>query len=871
MKKYIVPRNIKSDYGENFDTVDNFFILSAQEYQNLDEYMKKFSYSDFVASNETDKSCFLRTDIVCKQNDDVIIKFEENESVELHSVYSDESLSETLNPDAVSEKAEWIGVDGFSRANIRLSFNLDKNVDKNLYTLKAIKRLGKTQGYILSCGAYPQTRVSNVLMQELEEAFNQGKLQNGLVASKRNYVINNKEGLSDYSTKLCPEFIYNNQRYVRLQNYKDISWFKVEPIEFYVINWKDIKKSSETSFELISKNCFLGGVPYFDMSSVDQTWKHSPVRNYLQNQFVMSNVLDLQNSAMQEFVFPKDEVCVSDGAFIGCVGLEKLVLHKDVRLVFDNAFDCCEFNYVYELAGSDNLYLSKNEPNEAEKQNVYNLSAYKRVFLDLENSDIVKDKAFIYKFSKLVSKLDKMNLCMSYTFVKELYNLGKFDDFVQNANFAFLKNEIPNLKERFVGKNRNEVKGFFKFAYFMGCFSKQKYKPDSNVLFGQKASYLVGQFVKTNTVRIGRYAYLFDKLAYKENLNSELIEFLSVKNSNKEYVNVHMIESVSPLQNVWTIVVSDFDKIKKLRTQEVDNKTKNVHWEQAVLKHIENEEYFGVDETNQYIADELKIYGASQEAFMKTENEINQAKNKGMNHHILNKPLKEKSVLDQIEQVKKDTGNLIIGAKQIVQSKYDELFSYEMLDKLDPKNAIMGLMCSCCAIITNLEYGKDIAADPYKAEDIQNLVIKDSKGEIIAKTTMYVNKQLGFVVCNDIEINSKFKKDESAKEDEKGRYTSGVASKAEQTRQAIFNAIIRGINAFVCEYDAQNPNNPIKKVNMGMGFNRLKRQCDGFKKETNNLKVPIEYSFLDALDEQRVLYERQEPVKKSEEDMQLWN
>lgn len=73
----------------------------------------------------------------------------------------------------------------------------------------------------------------------------------------------------------------------------------------------------------------------------------------------------------------------------------------------------------------------------------------------------------------------------------------------------------------------------------------------------------------------------------------------------------------------------------------------------------------------------------------------------------------------------------------------------------------------------------------------------------------------------------------------------------------IFKAFQRGLKAFIEEYDKQNPNKPLQQINIGMGYNKLKKQVERFKKATSNLTVPSEYSFQDAMNNQQyVLYKR---------------
>ena len=71
------------------------------------------------------------------------------------------------------------------------------------------------------------------------------------------------------------------------------------------------------------------------------------------------------------------------------------------------------------------------------------------------------------------------------------------------------------------------------------------------------------------------------------------------------------------------------------------------------------------------------------------------------------------------------------------------------------------------------------------------------------------------------------------------------------------------MDAFIEEYDKQHPGNPIKQINVGMGYNRLKRNVEQFEEATELLTVPAEYSFEDAAKQQFVLYKREEQKDKN--------
>ena len=305
-------------------------------------------------------------------------------------------------------------------------------------------------------------------------------------------------------------------------------------------------------------------------------------------------------------------------------------------------------------------------------------------------------------------------------------------------------------------------------------------------------------------------------------------------------------------------IIKRFDIVKKYRTS-LDNQGKpcNVPWREAISKFLKSNQYENITEENKDIALLFSEHGLSQDVFDKASEFRREALKRNIKEHILGKPLKEESIIEKIERIKNSTGEKLANSKQLIEELYEQKFTYEMLNKHDPKNAIIGLYCGCCATLTSTFYGKHIVHASMTENDVQNLVIRDVKGDIIAKAAMYVNSVNGYAVINEFELNEKYK----ANEYSSGKYTA-IDSNQEKDRELIFAAFKRGINAFVSEYDREHPKNPIHQVVVGMGYNRLKKQCERYKDVSLALQVPVDYFFQDAAFEQKVLYERGTPERK---------
>ena len=126
-------------------------------------------------------------------------------------------------------------------------------------------------------------------------------------------------------------------------------------------------------------------------------------------------------------------------------------------------------------------------------------------------------------------------------------------------------------------------------------------------------------------------------------------------------------------------------------------------------------------------------------------------------------------------------------------------FSYSWLPKQSYYNLLLGKLCNCCAHLNGAGFG--IMRASMISKDHQNLVIKNSLGKIIAKSTIYINREKGYAVFNNIE--SSFE------------YTE------EKDLFRIYKVFLRGAKAFMDKYNENNPNTPLLTINIGSSRNRM--------------------------------------------------
>ena len=334
------------------------------------------------------------------------------------------------------------------------------------------------------------------------------------------------------------------------------------------------------------------------------------------------------------------------------------------------------------------------------------------------------------------------------------------------------------------------------------------------------------------------------------------------KAATKNKIKFKNLELILKLEEdypgIFIKAMTNFNMAKEYRKSlSEEGKKIIVPWEEALKKLYLGIKYNGVSKENDDIAKLFEKKGLPQTIYDEATRLRREAVKFDVPEHILGKPLKEKTILESIEEIKEKTGKELIYGKEMIEEQFSKQFTYEWLSKNDPNNGILGLLCDCCGSITSKYFGSEVSRRGIISSDVQNLVIRDVKGDIISKGTIYINKKNGYGVINSFQLNEQYRNHEVA-EEEGGRYRVEVDSKEEQDRNMIFKAFQRGLEAFIEEYDRQNPNNPLTQVNIGMGHNKLKRQVENFKKATENLTIPFEYHFEDAEKEQYILYKREQ-------------
>lgn len=366
---------------------------------------------------------------------------------------------------------------------------------------------------------------------------------------------------------------------------------------------------------------------------------------------------------------------------------------------------------------------------------------------------------------------------------------------------------------------------FQRFAAAFGCFSRDKMldangKPTATVL-GQLASALLRRLLQDDgtqakqyrnaRLRVGDFAQLVAQLPKDATPNQDFINYLRYNfrdgygitrypnlellldlergyqkrnfEPQEDQLNVAVVEEIPPRPGIFAKVMSNFGLAQNLRTalnqQIVPTR---LPYEEAfclLYEKVPALEYQHVNGRNRALSDLFRSFNLTQDLFDFADTIYREAAKRHTPHHILKKPLAE------------------------APGTHD--FTFEMLDKYDPANAIIGMMGSCCAVLSNGFYGGAIAEIAITEPDVQNMVVRNGRHEIIAKGALYINTGKSEAVFNSLEINDAYR---------------GSTPKMKKVQNEILAAFQRGTCAVAERYNQLHPKRPLQRVTVGTDFYR---------------------------------------------------
>lgn len=546
-----------------------------------------------------------------------------------------------------------------------------------------------------------------------------------------------------------------------------------------------------------------------------------------------------QNSGISKIDIPSSVKVIKRGVFTDCINLENIVIPETIQFLGSNCFDGCEKLKAVDILGNiDNIGHSTfincsslqyiNLPKSVQKihpwafpycklqkvilgnkENLIDLVLYMCVekldnyYFNLETEQVlicreeIDDDAF--------EKIDFMEMkeytkngkalsayaCLVYdiNLIKKYPSLNKIGASIINDSFAQRNHHdickhLHNVKEyddmyrrlRKEGVIRDsttkiECYDLFRLAYSLGSFCDEKIQRQ------RVCEFLSNAFDKKYFTMSNIHSS-FESLKANVSYNKEWADFLMNKENFKTLLLMEK-EQYGYMARIY----SSFNNIKEYgRSNRGNQKYRKVTIDMC-REYFSKVFFEGVDGKTIDISDTISFYTHKQESFdeaVKIRDEYLALRDKGLIDDYILEGIRE--TLSNLNEISNDK------------------FSGEFLSKYDARNFILGKYCSCCSHLDGV--GKSIMRASILHPDCQNLVIKNSEGKIIAKSTLYINRKQGYGVFNNVEINENIQQKE--------------------VKEMIYSKYIEVINIFVEKYNITNPYNPITQVNVGMHLNDLK-------------------------------------------------
>ena len=518
---------------------------------------------------------------------------------------------------------------------------------------------------------------------------------------------------------------------------------------------------------------------------------------------------------LREIKIPNKLKVIKADTFADCKRLKKIVIPDSIESINSNAFEGVSSVKEIKLSNIFQLYLLPDVLkdkmnfyfNDKTHELILSKSKYKRIkgYKKIDYSSYEPKYGCSRDVAVVMSSLYNHEQIKNMGSIK--YTLNGILMYLNHHNYKEVLDQVMTKGKEYKRLIDNTLDAhdvinfdIYRLAYSLGIFS------DNQVERQKACEFIINVFDK-GTLNYGNVHMLLESLKF-DSYNKEWAEFFMNKGNLVELLELEK----QGYDGIIGKIHSSFEGIKEFGRSNRGNQRYRKVTIDMCIEYFLKVHFKGVTEETNDIAEELAKHTNSQSAFDSAKEirkeSLRLQKAGELDEHILTKEL-----FSKIEELKED----------IVQDSYTTLdnlnklsnskFSFEFLSKHDPKNFTLGKYCYCCAHIEGAGYG--IMKASIVHPDCQNLIIRNKSGDIVAKSTLYVNRDKGYGLFNNVEVSRKIS--------------------SEDDRQLIYLQYIRAVNEFVKEYNKRNTIK-IKQMNVGMGLNDLREIIEKNHQESDILK-----------------------------------
>lgn len=467
--------------------------------------------------------------------------------------------------------------------------------------------------------------------------------------------------------------------------------------------------------------------------------------------------------SLENVILPESLEEIGLGAFLMCENLKNITIPDNIKSIGRGAFlGCSDLSLKYKNITIDkDCFFDKSRMLQFLVNHDFSedsLKKYERLINSNVNIHLFKedelDKVNVSLWKKLSSKflhdimdtkdINELNVADFNTLAK---NLGLFDSEskIKAKSHQGKEIELPvnDLAYKFLQKFINDVPIENMHIYLQGMEG-----------LGQNKEFLMFLNNKNN----------YDALiAQVENHNEGILTQIYEWFIEREKLELRQSEDDSNLSNIPTGEQNRY----KIRTyDEGENGVEKTRWKsptiELLMKEFASKRFAGITTAREReIADNFaNISDYKQKHFDKAKEIDKEREESGVPDFIVGKHIGQnrtqayKEYFALTEALRDET---LRNAEEIMENQVDvsnKIFTYDTLAKSDIANFSIGFMTSCCARL----YGAGAGAmrGSIISKDMQPLVVKNSKDEIVAYSVLYINREQGYAVLNDIEVNTRY-------------------------------------------------------------------------------------------------------------------
>ncbi len=552
-------------------------------------------------------------------------------------------------------------------------------------------------------------------------------------------------------------------------------------------------------------------------------------------------------TSLTEILIPEGLEEIESEAFKGCTNLTNLSLSKDLKNIGEKAFSQCSKlveviipdgveeigDFAFDECSSlKKLTIPRSLTKLREKMfkgipssleiSYYDINIRKNIFSLYEQcSEVFNSPEDLDLVEKLIS---------NYINIRWLDDFQ--DDEIKNFNPKLWKKLIDNITKISLKEvNIANYEDLFRLARNLGLFDdaqtitiKNGQGKDVQVHVNEMAFNFLQKFTKD--INISKMHMLLHAMV-NYGQNEEFLKFISNKVNYDEMIT-ELEKNYSTLTNIYlwfkkrekltglTGIERDDNLTNnptsennryKIRTYETgENGIDKTKWKaptvRLIIKDLNNRKFVGAKTSRErVIADNLKeIVDYQQNHFEKAIEIDRERKKMKIPDFIVGKHIgqnRTQAFMEYTSQTGLLKKAIFNEAGEIINNQVDisnKIFTYDTLAKSDIANFSIGFMTSCCARLYGAGAGAMRASILHK--DIQPLVVRNDKDEIVAYSILYINRKEGYAVLNDIEVNTKY-------------------SGQEEQLKIIYEKMRRGAIENIEEYN-KTTKVPITKLNCGI-------------------------------------------------------